>query len=169
MSVQFHTQYVRGFWTNCAIGLIPDFLIGVAVAHFTDVGFIAVPVVMIGLPAIAFLLWLKQFPLRVILAYLGREKAIARTLDYLKDRHFPRPENTYIDAPGYFSEMVQNGELECQQRIDAAGIVMMFECMRAFQQVLALMAASMNTEEAIKRYERTFIGAAREEGLKAVR
>ena len=65
--------------------------------------------------------------------------------------------------------MVQNGELECQQRIDAAGIVMMFECMRAFQQVLAFMAASMNTEEAIKRYERTFIGAAREEGLKAVR
>src|ERR1700730_2432649 len=79
MSVQFHTQYVRGFWMNCAIGLIPDFLIGVGVAHFTDVGFIAVPVVMIGLPAIAFLLWLKQFPLRVILVYLGREKAIART------------------------------------------------------------------------------------------
>jgi H+/Cl- antiporter ClcA len=37
--------------------------------------------------------------------------------------------------------------------IDAAGIVMMFECMRAFQQVLALMAASMNMEEAIKRYD----------------
>ena len=34
----------------------PRFLIGVAVAHFTDAGFIAVPVVMIGLPAIAFLL-----------------------------------------------------------------------------------------------------------------
>jgi hypothetical protein len=154
----FESRFQRNLFVNAAFGLIPDALIGIGVAYFTDSGLIGMVGTVIGLQLLYFLIWLKSFLLRLLLLWLtGRKKLVSYYSDLLTFNRFPEPGDYLRDADVYFANTMDDKSLPCALRMKAAIELASIDAAKRLGFGLLTISMHMAAEDAIEQYKRTFV------------
>ena len=122
--MQFESKQKRNFWVNAIYGLIPDTIIGIGVASYTDSGFLGFISTVIGLQIVYFLIWLKDslwqwafFKIR------GKKIMVEIAEDDFRAKKFPAPGDFEYSVEDYLSSVATNEELDPNIRTHAAAII----------------------------------------------
>jgi len=155
--MQFETKQKRNFLINIIYGLIPDTIIGIGVASFTDSGLSGFIFTVIGLQIVYFLIWLKDslwgwafFKIR------GKKLMVEYMEDALKAKNFPAPQDFEVSIEGYLSSVVANERLDLNIRLNAAMEIGTLEYLKSMFKAQESMRLIIAYEEALSNFKKTY-------------
>jgi hypothetical protein len=153
--MQFESSQTRNFWINAFLGLIPDFVIAVAVAYFTGSGILGFILTVVGFQCLYFAIWLKNTIWRwTFFKFRGKRLMIEHIENWLKVSKFPAPNEYEISAEGYLNSLVENEELEPIIRMRAAGEMGVMNYLVANHNIQQRVMSNIAYEEAISNYKK---------------
>jgi hypothetical protein len=147
----------RSYWKNAALSFIPDLLIAWAVMKYNDGGAEAFFFTLIALQAVYLLLWIKRSVWSwTIFALSSRAFMSSHVEEVLVQQKFPPPPDFISGPDGYYQEIVDNKDEDCEMRIKAAqelgtlaGISVAGQHQLAIQLRMAMEDASSGTPSAL--------------------
>jgi hypothetical protein len=155
--MQFGSRIKRNFWTTVVLGLVPDSLIGAAVAYVTGAGLVGIFFTVFGLQCLYLVLFLKDLIWGWFLFWIGgRKKFTSHLLSYLREQCYPEPGNYHPDADGYFNDIVENSNLPCEQRVKAASELVALQTLRRLGHYGQALKLAIAYEDAIQQYKELF-------------
>jgi hypothetical protein len=150
---------------NAVFGMIPDALIGVAVAHVTSTGLAGFLWTVLGLQALYFALWLKRATWSWLFFCLwGRRKWVANIYAYLRENEYPEPE--WRDDPEDYFQRTANAKpyllggrhIPCELRMKAISELAFINALRMTGQARLFYQTISACEHAIERYREDLSG-----------
>jgi hypothetical protein len=139
---------------------LPDALIAIAVAWWTNGGLLAFAATLVGLKIIYLLIWLKDTLWSWIMFILHDRKITADALfATLRKNHFPKPHimsDGFIDPGEYLAGVALDDSLPCELRLSAQvenSTLNTIKMMNGFVVTWKSLAA---WDDALKRYNETF-------------
>lgn len=153
--MQFGSAQKRNYWINWFLELIPDSVIAIIVAYFTDSGILGFILTVIGLQCLYFFIWLKNTVWRwVFFKFRGKRLMAEHIENVLKASNFPAPDDYESSAEGYLNSLVENEELEPLIRIRAACEIGAMNYPVAVLRVQESIMLSIAYEEALLNYKK---------------
>lgn len=150
----FESQQKRAVWFLMFVGLIPDAILGLIAAYFSegDSGFVAFLVVFIGIQVVGVLLWVKNTIWDwVFFNYYGRKALQEHLLSSFRKTGFPAPEYAETSAQGYFARIADDEEQPINLRLKAAVEVGSLSYSGATGKFMESLRVGIAYEDAIKR------------------
>jgi hypothetical protein len=119
--MDFASRNRRLYINLIVLGFIPELLIAYVASALMNGGFIAFFIILFGLQAIYFAVWLKKFIVSwVIYRMYARKEAATNAYLFFKKNSFPEPEDFEESAEGYLDSIATNVDEPMATRIAAA-------------------------------------------------
>lgn len=153
--MQFGSTQKRNYWINAFLGLIPDSVIAICVAYFTDSGVLGFFLTIAGLQCLYFAVWLKNTIWQwIFFKFRGKNLMVEHIENALKANKFPAPEEYETSAEGYFNSLVENENIEPILRIKAAAEIGAMNYPVAYQRIQESIRLNIAYEQALSNYKK---------------
>ena len=155
--MQFGSRQKRNLISGAILGLVPDVIIAIIAAAWTDSGLMGFLVTLIGLQIVYLLIWVKNTIWGCLFFWLaGRKRMAEHLLDYLRANFFPEPDEYQDDVQTYFQGVMDNEHAPTDLRMKAAVEIGTFNTFRLLGKVSLLLQTFLAYEDALQRYKRMF-------------
>jgi hypothetical protein len=145
----------RTTYTFAALAFIPDILLSLAAAIYTDSGIAGFLMVLVGLQCVYLAIWIKNSLWYWFMYWVAVRRRSARAIeDYLIQNRFPPPPKYVGGTDEYLSQIMNDRNMDCEMRIKAATEIGSFAGMAMAQRHQMGMQLRFAFEEALERYAR---------------
>jgi len=155
--MQFGSKQKRNIVSAVLLGMVPDVVIAVVAAAWTDSGVFGFFVTLIGLQIVYLSIWAKNAIWAwLVFLFRGRRQMSGYLFDYLRTNAFPEPGDYHDDVESYFQGVMDNERAPAELRIKAAVEINSLNLFRMLNKMGLLFQTLMAYEDALQRYKRSF-------------
>jgi len=155
--MQFGSKQKRNLISGSVLSIVPDTLIALVAASWTDSRLLGFVVTLVGLQVLYLLIWVKNAIWGWLLFWMrGRKQMTAHLLDYLRSNSYPEPDEYQDDAESYFQSIASNEQLSVDLRMKASAELGSFNALRLAGRMGFLLQTFLACEDAIQQYKASF-------------
>ncbi|HKJ74305.1 MAG TPA: hypothetical protein VKA19_09345 [Alphaproteobacteria bacterium] len=140
---------------NFILGWMPDLAISWAATAYLHGEFITFILVLVGLQAVYFAVWVKKSLWAWFLYWFRDKKVLTRSaLDYLVENKFPKPDSYLADAEEYYGAVIEDEAVATKIRLEAAMALGTLNALKMPGGPQTYLRISIAVDNAIEQYGR---------------